>query len=188
MIVRKLLLFSACAGLVLCVCNLTTNKNTSSTTATSVSQLKITNGAISGWQMVTTADSFGVWAAADFHNDIDGGDKPYTDRGLIEVADFHLLGPNGTELGVHAYFMDFGTEAAATAMFQYQASQSIYTPHVAITGYDNTVAFGYAVLGGITAFAHFKKFYIELPFTLYSAQGQAISDANLFLGYLKAKI
>jgi hypothetical protein len=188
MIIRKILFFSVCAGLVLCLCNVATNKNTSSTTATNVSQLKITNGAISGWQIVTLSDSFGVFSAADFYIDIDGGDKPYTDRGLIEVADEHMAGPNGAGLGPKAFFMDFGTDAAATAMFQYQASQSIYTPHVAITGYDNSVAFGYAGVGGITVFAHFKKFYIELPFVGYTSQNQPISDANLFLGFLKAKI
>jgi hypothetical protein len=184
--IRKLLFFSVCAGFTLCVCNVATNKNTSSATATNVSQLKITNGAISGWQINAASDSFGVFAAADFHNDIDGGDKPYTDRGLIEVADEHMVGPNGVELGGHAYLMDFGTDAAATAMFQYQATQ--FTPQVAITGYDNSIAFGYVTVGGITVFAHFKKFYFELPFTGYSAQSQAISDANLFLGYFKAKI
>jgi hypothetical protein len=82
--------------------------------------------------------------------------------------------------------MDFGTTANAAAMVQRQAS--IYSPLINIPGYDSTVTIASPALGGITVFAHFGKFYIEVSFIGYQDQSQAISDAKLFLDLIKSKI
>lgn len=188
MVIRTMAFFPALAALAMCFCNLSSNNNTAGPAATDVSDLKVPGGAVSGWLLNADADSFSVWTAADLDSDIDGGALEYTDRGVIKAADEHLIGPNGAVLGPHALFLDFGTEANAGAMHRYEVSKNSAYTRIAITGYDSTVAFGVANLGGITVYAYFKKFYFVLPFTGYSMKSQAVSDANLFLGFFKSRI
>ena len=157
-----------------------------------VQQLEIANNEITGWGIDTNGlgagyssqNPFAV-SAANLHNVIDGGDMQYIDEGCIEAIFEYLQKYNSFEQAT-IYFMDFGTTANAAAMVQRQAS--IYSPLINIPGYDSTVTIASPALGGITVFAHFGKFYIEVSFIGYQDQSQAISDAKLFLDLIKSKI
>jgi hypothetical protein len=160
--------------------------------ASNVRMLKVTNSDISNWKMAASADSFTLWTAANFYDDVDGGIEVYTDRGLIELADLHLMGPIGSdgtqnELAVHSFIMDFGTEANAIDEYSFQKTR--YSADAFdIPEYGNKVAFARPVLGGITVYAHFKKFYFELNFVGFSDQNQAVATALQFLGLFEMKI
>jgi hypothetical protein len=157
-----------------------------------VRMLKVTNTDISNWKMAQAADSFTLWTAANFYDDVDGGIEVYTDRGLIELADIHLIGPIGSdgvqnELSAHSFIMDFGTEANALEEYNFQKTRWS-ADAFDISGYNNKIAFAKPILGGITVYAHFKKFYFELTFAGFSDQKQAESTAIQFLGLFEMKI
>ena len=183
---KSILFFLIAAGLLLVVCNLSTNKTTSGGKATNVSQLFPTETDISNWKKNTTY-GYTTWTAANFNQDIDGGYEVYTDRGMIECGDIAMDGPNGAELLHQSFIMDFGFDSTATVMYNYKKDQ-FSTQAVAISGYDQADAFAYPGIGVITAFAHFNKFYFELQFSGYSDQAQALQAASLFLGLFKSKI
>lgn len=154
-----------------------------------IRQLEIANNEIPDWSVVKSADSFNVYTAANLHEVLDGGDLLYVQGGVVEIGIEDLeKAVNDTDY-VYAYFMDFGTDINAAAMVQTEVSNfSGGDNPIVITGYDNNVALARGNLGGITVYAHFKKFYIELSFTGYQDQSQAISDAKLFLDLIKSKI
>jgi hypothetical protein len=160
--------------------------------ATNVRMLKFTNTDISNWKMAPSADSFTLWTAANFYDDVDGGIEVYTDKGLIEVADIHLVGPTGSdgvqnEIAVHSFIMDFGTESNAQDEFNYQKTK--YSADAFdIPKYSSKIAFARAVFGGITVYAYFRKFYFELQFIGFDNQNHAVSTALLFLGLFQMKI
>jgi hypothetical protein len=177
-----------------------------------VQQLEIANNEITGWGIDTTGLGAGYLSqnpfavsAANLHNVIDGGDMQYLSEGVIEAV-FEYLQKYNSQKQATIFFMDFGTNARAAAMVQDWASHITADPIIIakppsytgedgwdtiparIPGYDSTVAAVESTLGGITVFAHFSKFYIELSFTGYQDQSQAISDAKLFLDNIKSKV
>jgi hypothetical protein len=159
--------------------------------ATNVRMLKFTNTDISNWKMAPSADSFTLWTAANFYDDVDGGIEVYTDRGLIELADIHLIGPAGSEglneIPVHSFIMDFGTEANALEEYNFQKTR--YSADAFdIPKYGNKVAFAKPILGGITVYAHFRKFYLEISFIGFDNQNLSVSTATQFLGLFQMKI
>ena len=175
-----------------CSCNLIFIENVASDKAVSVGQLKVSNTEISNWKLSSSADSFTLWTAANFEQDIDGGYEIYTDRGMIECGDIHMLGPAGSdgvqnEIAAHSFIMDFGNDSNAVDIYNYQKTR--YSADAFdIPRYPNTIAFARSILGGITVYAHFKKFYLELNFTGFSDQNHATTTAIQFLGLLKSKI
>ena len=167
-------------------------ENIPSDKATNVGQLKITSTEISNWAMASSADSFTLWTKANFNLDIDGGYEKYTDRGMIETGDFHMLGPTGPDgeqniIATHSYIMDCGNDSNAIELYRYwQIDNS--ADAFKIPRYKTTTAFAIAVQGGITVYAHFKKFYFELKFSGFSDLTQAAATAVQFLGLFRAKI
>jgi hypothetical protein len=157
-----------------------------------VSMLKVTNTDIANWKMASSADSFTLWNANNFDQDIDGGYEKYTDRGMIEAADFHMLGPIGSDgeqnqIATRSFIMDFGTDSNAEGIYNYwktENSQDAFD----IPGYGNTNVFAIPIQGGITVYAYFSKFYFELKFLGFSTQAQAVATAKQFLDLFKGKI
>jgi hypothetical protein len=184
---------SACfIALLFCTCNFMFVENIASDKATNVSQLKIASTEISNWAMASSADSFTLWTAANFEQDIDGGYDVYTNRGMIEVADFHMIGPidpagEQNTIATRSYIMDCGNDSNAIELYKYW---QIYNSADAfkIPRYKTTTAFAIAVQGGITVYAHFKKFYFELKLFGFSSQPQAAATAVQFLGLFRAKV
>ncbi len=157
-----------------------------------VSMLKVINGDISNWKMAQAPDSFTLWTAANFYDDINGGLEVYTDRGPIEIADMHLVGPIGSDgvqnvLEKRSFIMDYGTEANAIEEFNFMKSQNS-ADAFSFDEYGKNTAFAVPILGGIIAYAHFKKFYIELKFTGFSDQPNAVRTAIQFLSFFESKI
>jgi hypothetical protein len=192
----KKLLFNTGAllffALAFCTCNLIFIENVANAKATSVSQLKISGTEISNWKLASSADSFTLWTAANFYDDVDGGIEKYLNDGMIEVADIHMIGPIGSDgsqnsIAAHSFIMDYGTEANAINIFNYQTT--FYSADAfKLPGYPLTTAFAKADIGGITAIAHFKKFYFELVFSGFSDQTEAAKTAAQFLGLFRSKI
>ena len=116
------------ALLILCTCNLIFIENVATDKAVSVTQLKVSNTEISNWKLASGADSFTLWTASNFEKDIDGGYEIYTDRGMIETGDIHLLGPTGSdgvqnELSTHSFIMDFGNDSNAADIYNSQKTR-----------------------------------------------------------------
>jgi hypothetical protein len=157
-----------------------------------VSKLKPANNEISGWSFVQAADSFTLWTPENFYDDVDGGAGIYLDKGMIEVADIHMVGPVGSGgvqnvIASHSFIMDFGNDSNALNIYTYK--KTTYSAETFdLPGYAVTTAFGINDLGGITVMAHIKNIYFELTFSGFSDQSQALSAAQLFLNFFKAKI
>ena len=83
--------------------------------------------------------------------------------------------------------MDFGTESNAMDELKFQHTK-YFADAFEIPGYSSKTAFGRPIFGGITVYAHFKKFYFELNFMSFSDQNQAVSTAIQFLGLFQMKI
>jgi hypothetical protein len=76
--------------------------------------------------------------------------------------------------------MDFGSPDQAAYMYNYKKSRLSNTT---AAGYADSIAIGYPLMGGVTVYAHFNKFYFQADITGYTSLGTAISDGNLFLGF-----
>jgi len=149
-------------------------------TVTTVSQLRLFNGDISGWVESSNADSFNIYTGTELENPLDGGADVYTGMGMIQAFIQDVEGPSPQRLIVYA--MDFGSPAAATQMFAQEQGQMGATS-IPIRGYDVATAFATSVSGGtgVTVYAHFDKFYLQLMLTGFSNQTDAMSKAYMFL-------
>jgi hypothetical protein len=179
-------------ALICCGCKFLFVENIASDKATNVTQCKITGSEISNWALASSADSFTLWTAANFNDDIDGGYEKYTDRGMTECADFHMIGPVGPDgeqnyIATHSYIMDCGNDTNAYELYKYWQNYNS-ADAFKVTRYTTTTAFAIPIQGGIVVYAHFKKFYFELKFMGYSDQTLAASTAVQFLGLFRAKI
>ena len=157
-----------------------------------VRQLKVTNNDIPNWKLAQDADSFALFTPANISDLIDGLCDVYTNRGMIEAAAFHMVGPIGPDgeqnmLTGHSLIVNFGSDSNANYMYNHNKTENPYDL-IDIAGYSDSVAFAIAVQGGITLFAHFKQFYFELKFFGFSDQTYAITAAKLFLNFFKGKI
>ena len=135
---------------------------------------KIADNGISGW----TEDPSGYWTGTNLiDSGIDGGNVAYDSRGFRQGMFETLNGPTPQLCDLRA--MDFGDDAHATAMFAYAKQSNGAT--VTISPFDIAIAAGETVLGGVSAFAHFKASYFEVFMTGYADTTLALSDAALFL-------
>jgi hypothetical protein len=144
-----------------------------------------TNAEISPWK----ADSVAYYQGTALYNGIDGGAGQYLDKGLIKTAIQFLAddaSPSNDSLNCSAYIMDFGTSANATAMFNTMMSNVI--DKKAFASFPNSVAgLDYSPVIGISAYAHFNRFFFQLDLQGYNDKTKAIDDAEKFLTILKSK-
>ena len=147
---------------------------------TTVAQLRLFNGDISGWIESANADSFNVYTGTELETPLDGGADVYTNMGMIQAFIQEMQGPNPEDLVI--YTMDFGTPGAATQMFEQEQSQW-GASSLPISGYDNATAFATSTSGGtgVNVYAHFDKFYMQLMLSGFANQTDAMSKAYLFL-------
>jgi hypothetical protein len=144
---------------------------------------KFADNEMSGW----TADpSSPLWTGkgTDLEARIDGGNMAYVSRGCLVAMYQDLV--EGAEAACEVVAMDFGTEANASAMVAYE--QQLRGATVPIPQYDASTAIGAEILGGVTAYAHFKSLYFEVQLQGYADQSTAASVATQFLQKLQAKI
>ena len=148
---------------------------------------KLADSEIPGWKQTTDpTDSmpFGVYTAANLNNRIDGGNEAYISRGMRLAMYQDMTGPDPNICTVVA--MDFGTDASAKAMFDYEKGLTGAT--TALPPYDVATAIGETLSTGVTVYAHIKASYFELLFDGYGADpSAAVPVATQFLQALAAK-
>ena len=147
---------------------------------TTVRQLRLFNGDVSGWIEATTADSFNIYTGTELENPLDGGADAYTNMGMIQAFIQDMVGPNPEGLVIYA--MDFGSNDAAVAMYKQEQAQWGATS-LPVGSYPSATAFAVVVSGGtgVTVYANFDKFYLQLMLTGFSNQTDAMSKAYMFL-------
>jgi hypothetical protein len=135
-----------------------------------------------GWTQDPTTP---LWTGrgTDLSSIIDGGNVPYLQHGCLLAMYQSLVGPDPQICTLVA--MDFGTAANATSMFTYE--QQLTSADVPIPGYDASVAIGYSVLAGITAYAHINASYFEVQLSGYTDNASAAQVAAQFLNVMKTK-
>jgi hypothetical protein len=148
-----------------------------------ITPLKINNGDIAGWSL----GNFAIYKSADLFNAVDGGAIRAQGYGVIDGAKMLLIGPADT-LGPVALIYDFATTDSANSMYAFSKSMLLPTDIAVLPGFDTSVAIGDIGVGTFTAYAHFGKFYFELPFKGPSSTDAMIQEALLFLNLEKARI
>ena len=143
---------------------------------------KIADNRIPGWTQDPSTDPSANWSGTNLiESGIDGGNEVYDSHGFRQGL-FQTLDGSSPQV-CNLRDMDFGDDAHATTMFTYSRTHNGAT--LTISPFDASIAGGETVLGGVTAFAHFKASYFELFLTGYSDSNLAISDAALFLQALQ---
>ena len=140
---------------------------------------------IPNWSQNSASNAFWTGKGTDLHLKIDGGEMAYTSKGCLVAMYQDLVGPDPNTQACTVVAMDFGTNDQANEMFTYE--QQLTQASVPIPPYDPSIAIGASVLGGVTAYAHFKASYFEVQLTGYADQGSAASVAALFLQKLQSK-
>lgn len=149
---------------------------------------EIADNQIPGWTLNQTPDQFDpldVYAADSLALDrIDGAAPAYVDRGCRVAMYEQMVGPSPTQCVVIA--MDFGTDANATSMFDYEKQYN--SASVQISPYDASTAIGYTGMTSCQIYAHFKASYFELEMDGYGSDPTAGCQAGTaFLQVLEAK-
>jgi hypothetical protein len=160
------------------------------TTATSVINFKVPNGAISGWTENAGPDSFSVVAGSGgLEGLLDGGAGQYTSAGGFVQAMIQDMvatgsGASGEEIVTYVFQYADSTEAAMTYNDIMSSSSGTID---SIPGYTKSVAFGLYSLSG-NVYAHMSNFVFWMAVTGFSNQTQAFQTSSLFLGQYKADI
>ncbi|HJX65520.1 MAG TPA: hypothetical protein VJ860_16390 [Polyangia bacterium] len=140
---------------------------------------------IPNWSQSSASSPFWTGQGTDLHLKIDGGEPAYTSRGCLVAMYQDLVGPDPNMQACTVVAMDFGTSDQANAMFTYE--QQLTQASVPIPSYNASIAIGESVLGGVTAYAHFKASYFEVQLIGYADQASASSVAAVFLQKLQSK-
>jgi hypothetical protein len=161
-------------------------------TGLDVTNLRLTTSDISNWaeRVEGSFPGYAVFVGNAVCDDpIDGACGPYTAHQVVKTILQYMGRPSpvsGVNYKVDAYVMDFGTPVKAKAMFDdikpaSGTSMSGYADSVVIMD-ETTPNFG------VTVYANFGKFYIELKMDNYTVKADAIADAKLFIDIYAAKI
>ncbi|MDD5674805.1 MAG: hypothetical protein PHC61_11615 [Chitinivibrionales bacterium] len=172
-----------CGALALVGCKVVNNNNAT----VKASDLRITTD-IGNWSEV--AGTYHPFSTTDELTmppfGIDGQVVPYENKGLVNGIYQELKSGAGYDYQV--YVMDFGTDSAATAIFNDIVAGHVTTP-AAISGYVNTVAVAQDNVSQAVVYAHIKNFYFWITLSSYSAIiTNATNAAGTFLDKYKFKI
>lgn len=166
--------------LIFCICS-PTAKNTPQAT---LADFKLTNE-IQGWTSVYDSE----FVSSTLHLLRDGMDDEYTHDSTLVAGFKQILADSVKLTNIEAWVMDFGTPAHAAAMYHKikpipipDSLDRFKTNPFGIPPYDTATAIARPVQGGITAYAHFNKYYFELSNSGYAVQDSALADIKLFLG------
>lgn len=175
-----LLPFSA-VSLVFCICSPGPfGKNTPQTT---LADFKLSNE-IQGWK----SSSYTEFVSSTLYLLKNGMDDEYTHDSTLIAGFKQILADSVKHTNIEAWVMDFGTPAAASAMYHKIKPISVpdsldkfKTNPFSVPPYDSSVAIARPVQGGVTAYAHFDKYYFELSNSGYAIRDSATADMKLFL-------
>jgi hypothetical protein len=144
-------------------------------------QLSVSSSEISNWQ---PQGDMTVYIGGQLYNFNDGGAPQYLNKGCIKTGVQVINGPSGE--GAQNVIMDFGTDEAAAAMYQFKLSD-ISAPLTDPKYADSTVTIQTAQ-DGITGYAHFYNYYFEIGLTKFNNPQDAIKTLNQFLGLYEGKL
>lgn len=148
-----------------------------------VNALRLSSGDISPWAE-DNSGGFITFTASNMQKLVNGGAPQYVEKGL--VAGFEQRMSNGSKTA-KLLILDFGTEANAVSM--YTKTDNENSDKTASGTYPQTVAqLDNSAMSGVTAIAHFGKYYMELAFTNYSDKSESRTTANSFVEVFEAKI
>jgi hypothetical protein len=146
--------------------------------------MQIADNELSGWTQAAGFDTFYTMPIDTLNRLIDGPEQTYKDYGCKEIAYQTLTGPDPKVFS--SFAMDFVTVSKAAAMFNYKKLQ--VGPGKNISSFDDATAFATTVENGVTAYAHFNKFYLEMKLEGFADTVEVLAVAGQFLNAFKAKI
>jgi hypothetical protein len=179
--------FIALGGVCFFSCNLKTTSNPGHN-INNAQQLKIANGAISGWSESSNPDSFvimnGITQLQEGTNaSIDGGSGTWTDAGgFVEAMCQDMVQTGGEEIVY--YVMQYTDTAYAAAT--YSDVQITTTPVDSLPGFPKSVAFGCYAQG--VAYAQIGQYAFWLKLFGFANQTVAYQSASQFLTLFKSEI
>jgi len=185
---RAAFLAATAAFVFVLACQLATNSDgddgggDDTTTISAVADLRLSTE-VSNWS--EASGSYKEFDVQGLYDIINGGAVTDENNGLVEGIFQEMAGSSGRNVEIRVE--DFGNAASATAMFNYSATNSV-SQKVTFADFAEATAVGTQVLGGVTVFAHFGKFYFNLQFTGYSDNQVAAADANGFLKTYQNKL
>lgn len=149
-----------------------------------VNALRLANSDVSPWTE-NASEGFRAFKASNMFALINGGAQTYIDKGMVAGFEQNMAG--GGEKTAKLLVLDFGTEASASAIYAYKANENgeklaAGTFPEAIAQLDNSA------MSGVTALAHFGKYYLELSFTGYSDKSESRTTATSFVEVFEEKI
>jgi hypothetical protein len=157
--------------------------NGNDTTATlSASDLRLTNEA-SGWS--EESGSYIEFDVQGLYDLIDGGAVPHEEYGLVEGIYQTMTGPSGRTAEI--YVEDMDNAANAKELFDYQAQNAV-SQKVTFPDFAEAAAVASQHLSGITVFAYFGQFYLNVNLMGYTDAQTATTDGNGFLKTYQNKI
>ena len=183
----RLIGFITMGGVCFFSCNLKSTSNNNGT-INNAQQLKIANGAISGWSESSNPDSFviinGVAQLQEGTNaSIDGGSGTWTDAGgFVEAMCQDMVQIGGEEIVY--YVMQYTDTAYAAAT--YSDVQTTTLPVDSMPGFPKSVAFGCYAQG--VAYVQIGHFAFWLKLFGFANQTVAYQSASQFLTLFKNDI
>ena len=172
----------AALGVLLIVtsCKLVMDKDSSNQ---AVYALKLASGDITSWTQ-DASEGFSEFKASTLETFINGGAPKYVDEGVVEGF---IQNMSNSSKKVIIYVMDFGTASNATAMYaQIDANNG---SKIEAQSYSlNTAQLDDSPSSGVTAYAHFGQYFIELSFSEFSDKTEARTTAPNFIEVFETKI
>ncbi len=148
-----------------------------------VNALRLASGDISSWAE-DQSGGFISFTASNMQQLVNGGAPQYVEKGL--VAGFEQRMSNGSK-AVKLLILDFGTEANAVAMYTKKDSENSDKSDVGT--YPQSVAqLDNSAMDGVTAIAHFGKYFMELAFTGYTDKSESRATAKSFVEVFEVNI
>lgn len=149
-----------------------------------VNALRLANSDVSPWTEISD-DGFKDFKANNMVKEINGGAQVYVDKGM--VAGFKQYVETGGGKKAELLVLDFGTEASASAIYSYKVDGN--DEKLAAGTYSEAVAqLDNSAMSGVTAYAHFGKYYLELSFTGYNDKAESRITATNFVEVFEEKI
>jgi hypothetical protein len=153
-------------------------------TVNGVNALRLQSGDISGWTEIAD-EGFKDFEAANMYDRVNGEAVLYNSKGLVEGFLQNLSNSSKTAV---LLVQDMGTPAHAKDIYDYwdakNEDKSAASPFdLSVAEIDNAIS-----LTGVSAYAHFDKYFLKFDFSGYSDKSEAGAAAASFVEVFEAKI
>jgi hypothetical protein len=182
------------AGILFITCGPTSPSSSGPTVSTTPLNDLIVIDQIAGWGIDTSVNNTAMpfTDSTSGPNFVDGGNSDYcglcNGTGPLKngIGTYFMALQNNHK--IRSFVLDYGTAAAAKKKFDAWVANNSTSKSEAIGSFPNTTAIGFDFGGGMSVFAHFINFFVELRFNNYDSSSLAIPDASAFLNYYNSKI